>query len=188
LIRTVREPELRGLALFVLTLFGAGPVFYTVVEDWSVLDSLYFSVMTLLTVGYGDLVPTTDASKVFTMLYVIVGAGALVAFVTVVARQAAGLSASAAEGPGLEELARAASEPPGGEFAASDALGSPWGTKRVTRAGPGDCGRWRSGSTESSRERSSSASVSIPRRSSTGPQTGVFIPCVAACTRSDDRR
>ena len=61
------------------------------VEDWSVLDAPYFSVMTLLTVGYGDLAPTTDASKAFTMLYVIVGAGALVAFVTMVARQAAGL-------------------------------------------------------------------------------------------------
>jgi hypothetical protein len=99
LIRTVREPELRGLALFVLTLFGAGTVFYTVVEDWSVLDALYFSVMTLLTVGYGDLVPTTDANKVFTMLYVIVGAGALVAFVTVVARQAAGLPLPQRKGP-----------------------------------------------------------------------------------------
>jgi voltage-gated potassium channel Kch len=91
LIRTVREPELRGLTLFVLTLFGAGTVFYTAVEGWSVLDSLYFSVMTLLTVGYGDFVPTTAGSKVFTMLYVIVGAGALVALITVVARQAAGL-------------------------------------------------------------------------------------------------
>ena len=91
LIRTVREPELRGLAVFVLTLFGGGTVFYNRVEGWSVLDSLYFSVMTLLTVGYGDFVPSTAGSKVFTMLYVIVGAGALVGFITVVARQATGL-------------------------------------------------------------------------------------------------
>jgi voltage-gated potassium channel len=77
--------------LFVLTLFGAGTVFYTAVEGWSVLDSLYFSVMTLLTVGYGDFVPTTAGSKVFTMLYVIVGAGVLVGFITLVAREAMGL-------------------------------------------------------------------------------------------------
>jgi voltage-gated potassium channel len=91
LIRTVRKPELRGLAFLVLTLFACGTVFYSVVEDWSVLDSLYFSVMTLLTAGYGDLVPTTAGSKVFTIFYVIVGAGILVGFITLVAREAMGL-------------------------------------------------------------------------------------------------
>ena len=38
--------------------------------------------MTLTTVGYGDLHPVTAAGKVFTMLYVFVGVGVLVAFVT----------------------------------------------------------------------------------------------------------
>jgi voltage-gated potassium channel len=75
----------------VLILFGFGTIFYSLVEGWGVLDSLYFSVMTLLTVGYGDLVPTTDASKAFTILYVLVGAGILVGFITLVAREAMGL-------------------------------------------------------------------------------------------------
>jgi len=88
LIRTVRDPELRALALFVLVLFATGTVFYSLVEGWSVLDALYFSVMTLLTIGYGDLVPTTAGSKLFTILYVIIGAGVLVGFITLVAGRA----------------------------------------------------------------------------------------------------
>ena len=91
LFRTVRHPALWGLALLVLFLFACGTVFYSVVEGWSVLDSLYFSVMTLLTVGYGDLVPTTAASKVFTVLYVLVGAGILVGFIPIFAREAMSL-------------------------------------------------------------------------------------------------
>ncbi len=38
--------------------------------------------MTLTTIGYGDLHPVTNAGKVFTMIYVFVGVGVLVAFVT----------------------------------------------------------------------------------------------------------
>ena len=35
-------------------------------EGWSVLDSIYFCVTTVATVGYGDVVPSRDASKLFT--------------------------------------------------------------------------------------------------------------------------
>jgi hypothetical protein len=43
------------------------------VEGWTVLDSLYFGVTTLTTVGYGDMGPSTDGSKIFTALYVFFG-------------------------------------------------------------------------------------------------------------------
>lgn len=46
-----------------------------------------FSLMTLTTVGYGDFTPTTPVSKVFTMVYVVVGIGLLLAFIDKVAEQ-----------------------------------------------------------------------------------------------------
>ena len=59
-----------GLALFVLII---GTVVYRFVEDWSWVDSFYFSSVALTTVGFGDLTPTTDASKVFTVFYIFSG-------------------------------------------------------------------------------------------------------------------
>jgi len=46
-------------------------IFYSTVEGWSVIDSVYFSVSTATTVGYGELVPTTTGSKLFTTIYMI---------------------------------------------------------------------------------------------------------------------
>lgn len=40
--------------------------FTFVFEDWPIIDSLYFSVVLFTTCGYGDLVPDTNASKIFT--------------------------------------------------------------------------------------------------------------------------
>jgi len=79
--RGLKDPEFRGLFALTGVLMLSGTLFYRVVEGWSALDSLYFSVTTLTTVGYGDLAPTTPASKVFTIVYLLLGVGVLVSFV-----------------------------------------------------------------------------------------------------------
>ena len=40
--------------------------------------------MTLTTVGYGDLVPTTDISKIFTSFYAVFGIGAMLYIISTV--------------------------------------------------------------------------------------------------------
>jgi hypothetical protein len=68
---------LAGLALAVL---AGGAVFYHYVEKFAWLDSFYFCTITLATVGYGDIVPTTNAGKVFTIFYVLLGIGIIATF------------------------------------------------------------------------------------------------------------
>jgi hypothetical protein len=78
--RASADPEFRLLAMMTAALLVVGTAFYANVEGWSVLDALYFSVITLATVGYGDLAPVTSAGKIFTMGYLLLGIGVIVAF------------------------------------------------------------------------------------------------------------
>lgn len=63
----------RILSASALTLIAAATVLYHVIEGWSWVDSLYFSVVAVTTVGFGDLVPTTDAAKLVTVGYIVIG-------------------------------------------------------------------------------------------------------------------
>ncbi|HNJ43748.1 MAG TPA: potassium channel family protein, partial [Acidobacteriota bacterium] len=59
--------------LFFLIVFGT--VTFHLLEGWSLLDSLYVTVITLATVGYGDFVPKTWEGRLFTIMFVLVGVG-----------------------------------------------------------------------------------------------------------------
>ncbi|HKO33517.1 MAG TPA: potassium channel family protein [Candidatus Limnocylindria bacterium] len=83
----LRQQHTRAIGLVLIGLLGTGTIFYSLVEDWSPLDSLYFSVTTLATVGYGDFAPKTEIGKVFTIFFVLAGVGVLVVFASEVARQ-----------------------------------------------------------------------------------------------------
>ncbi len=84
----LKDPAFRALAIMVGVVVTSGTVFYRQVEDWSWIDSFYFTIITLTTVGYGDLSPTTAGSKIFTVAYLIVGIGLLLTFVERVAAHA----------------------------------------------------------------------------------------------------
>ena len=53
-----------------VTALAIGTIVYHLVEQWSWVDSFYFSAIAVTTVGFGDLTPTTDFSKLFTVLYI----------------------------------------------------------------------------------------------------------------------
>jgi len=57
----------------LLGLIVLGTIMYRFLEDWTWIQSFYFSVTTLSTVGYGDLHPTTDLSRLFTSFYILAG-------------------------------------------------------------------------------------------------------------------
>jgi voltage-gated potassium channel len=86
LIRALRDPETRGVVLVTALLIAAGTIFYSRSQGWSVVDSLYFSVSTLTTVGYGDLTPHGAGAKLFTVVYILTGIGAVSALIGIFAR------------------------------------------------------------------------------------------------------
>lgn len=66
--------------LFILV---ASIVFHGL-EDWSWVDSFYFAVITLTTVGYGDPVPTHDASKIVAAIYSLVSVPLLLLTISII--------------------------------------------------------------------------------------------------------
>lgn len=80
-----RSARARLIALFIFTL-AVGTVYYRIAEGWSWIDSIYFSVVTLTTIGYGDITPTRDISKLFTIGYIFTGLGIAAAFISEIAR------------------------------------------------------------------------------------------------------
>ncbi|SRR6056297_263852 len=62
------------LAMLILIIAG-GTVFFHHVEGWSWLDSYFFTVVTLSTVGYGELVPATPMGKIGTTVFILLGLG-----------------------------------------------------------------------------------------------------------------
>lgn len=61
---------------FVLVIIiVSGTVFFRFVEGWSWIDAYFFTVVTLSTVGYGELVPATALGKIATTVFIFVGLG-----------------------------------------------------------------------------------------------------------------
>jgi voltage-gated potassium channel len=59
--------------LAVLVAVGVGG--YVLLDGLSFGDAIYLTVVTLTTIGYGDVVPHTTAARVFTMALILVGIG-----------------------------------------------------------------------------------------------------------------
>lgn len=67
-----------GLVVGVLLAVGvAGTAGYMLIEGWSFFDSLYMTVTTLTTVGYGEVHPLDTKGRVFTTFLIVIGVGGM---------------------------------------------------------------------------------------------------------------
>lgn len=67
---TFRKPL---LILILIISIGISGFYY--IEDYSVIDSLYMTVITISTVGFREVQHLSDAGKVFTIILIVVGIG-----------------------------------------------------------------------------------------------------------------
>jgi voltage-gated potassium channel len=65
--------HLRGVYLWLLALIMTGAVIITAIEKVSFGKAVYFSLITVLTVGYGDIVPGTAIGRVISVLLGLIG-------------------------------------------------------------------------------------------------------------------
>ncbi|HQW06248.1 MAG: two pore domain potassium channel family protein [Flavobacteriales bacterium] len=88
LFRTIlsflRNKEYRSLLTTSSIVLALGTLVYHWLEGWSWIDAFYFSVITLTTIGYGDLYPVTDMGKLFTVVYIVMGLGLILGFISAV--------------------------------------------------------------------------------------------------------
>jgi len=71
---------LRRIGQILLLLAGVllfGTAGYMIVEGWSAFDALYMTVITVASVGFGEVHPLSPAGRTFTMLLILVGLGSV---------------------------------------------------------------------------------------------------------------
>jgi voltage-gated potassium channel len=61
----------------LLSILCVGTLGFHYLEDWNFLESLYATVVTLSTVGYGDFIPHSSEGMLFTVFLIIVGVGTM---------------------------------------------------------------------------------------------------------------
>ena len=87
--RAIAAAFRRPNVIAALTVLGviafSSALVYMALEGWSFLDSIYFCIVTMSTVGYGDFSPHTALGKIYTIFFLFIGIGVFVLAVTAIA-------------------------------------------------------------------------------------------------------
>jgi len=67
--------RIRNAIIALVIAIIVGTIGFSLIEGWSLADSLYVTVQTLTTVGYGDIPPRSGAGRGFAVLIMLIGAG-----------------------------------------------------------------------------------------------------------------
>ena len=78
--------SIRLLLFLTIAIMALGTVGFMLLEKLSFIDALYFTIVTITTVGYGDIHPTNIGSKVFSIVLIILGISTFLTIITNVAQ------------------------------------------------------------------------------------------------------
>jgi voltage-gated potassium channel len=73
--------RLAYILVALVIVIAVGTFSFSHLEGLSLFNAFYFTVVTVATVGYGDITPTTTASKILAMIIILVGVGAFTGLV-----------------------------------------------------------------------------------------------------------
>lgn len=79
-----QDKQYRDLLLTTIVIIAFGSTVYHHLEGWGWIDAVYFSVITLTTIGFGDFAPVTQEGKLFTIFYIVIGIGIILSFINTV--------------------------------------------------------------------------------------------------------
>ena len=82
--KSIRNPIIKISMLFatILVLEILNIIFFILYEKWSFIDAVYFSITTITTVGYGDVIPTTSLGKSMCIIQMLLGTLFTTTFIT----------------------------------------------------------------------------------------------------------
>lgn len=81
-LMTVKRSQVVAAGTIITTWLLIGTVLFQSLEDWTWIQAFYFSTVSLTTVGYGDLHPTTDLSRLITSFYILLGVVSVVSAIS----------------------------------------------------------------------------------------------------------
>lgn len=73
---TIQQQIIRPIIVIIFVI-SFGTIGYSIIERWNPFDSLYMTIITLTTVGYGEVHTLSKAGKIFTIILILSGVGAM---------------------------------------------------------------------------------------------------------------